>query len=325
MPLAKKLQVFVSSTYSDLKEERRAAVEAILTAGYIPAGMELFTACDESQMNVIKRWIDESDVFLLLLGGRYGSLEPSTGKSYTHLEYEYALDRGKPLFAVVIDEAALRERVKLAGTSVIEIENAAHLRAFREIVLSRVVRFWSDVRDIKLAILEKMHELGGRADLIGWVSGSQAVSGGLLAEEIARLTKENNDLRSRLAASAGPVVYNGLRFEELRALLRGEPVNPLAFPEVDRGSLLRIAARFEDSSVSLLHLLWHQKFWFTSTARIKYEDPTLRYLERLEFYGIVTFNSHITSDSHRFPMLTRDGRNFLLRLMSESPILDECA
>jgi hypothetical protein len=63
----KKLQVFVSSTYSDLKEERQAAVEAILSAGHIPAGMELFAAGDESQMEVIKRWIDDSDVFLLIL------------------------------------------------------------------------------------------------------------------------------------------------------------------------------------------------------------------------------------------------------------------
>ena len=58
----KKLQVFVSSTYADLKEERQAAVEAILSARHIPAGMELFAAGDKSQMEVIKRWIDESDV-----------------------------------------------------------------------------------------------------------------------------------------------------------------------------------------------------------------------------------------------------------------------
>ncbi len=63
----KKLQVFVSSTFTDLREERQAAVEAILSAGHIPAGMELFTAGDESQMAVIERWIDESDAYLLIL------------------------------------------------------------------------------------------------------------------------------------------------------------------------------------------------------------------------------------------------------------------
>jgi hypothetical protein len=66
----KRLQVFVSSTFIDLRDERQAAVEAILSAGHIPAGMELFAAGDESQMEVIKGWIDQSDVYLLILGGR---------------------------------------------------------------------------------------------------------------------------------------------------------------------------------------------------------------------------------------------------------------
>lgn len=55
----RKLQVFVSSTFTDLIPERQAAVEAILTAGHIPAGMELFTSGDESQMEVIKQWLYE--------------------------------------------------------------------------------------------------------------------------------------------------------------------------------------------------------------------------------------------------------------------------
>ena len=40
----KKLQVFVSSTYTDLQDERQAAVEGILGSNNIPAGMELFKA-----------------------------------------------------------------------------------------------------------------------------------------------------------------------------------------------------------------------------------------------------------------------------------------
>src|SRR5258708_29322574 len=110
--IKKRLQVFVSSTFSDLREERQAAVEAILSAGHIPAGMELFAAGDESQMEVIKQWIDESGVYLLILGGRYGSIDPKSGKSYTQLEYEYALDNGKPLFACVIHNQALESVVR---------------------------------------------------------------------------------------------------------------------------------------------------------------------------------------------------------------------
>ena len=68
--MKRKLQIFVSSTYNDLLEERQAAVSAILEAGHIPAGMELFAAGDQSQWETIKRWIEESDVFMLILGGR---------------------------------------------------------------------------------------------------------------------------------------------------------------------------------------------------------------------------------------------------------------
>jgi hypothetical protein len=88
----KKMQVFISSTYTDLIEERQKAVEAILNAGHIPAGMELFKA-GRSQMETIKKWIDESDVYCLLLGGRYGSIEEESGLSYTELEYKYAVSK----------------------------------------------------------------------------------------------------------------------------------------------------------------------------------------------------------------------------------------
>ena len=199
MAQKKKLQVFVSSTYVDLQEERQAAVEAILTAGHIPAGMELFAAGDQSQMNVIRRWIDESDVFLLILGGRYGSVDPATGKSYIHLEYEYALEKGKPLFAVVMKEEYLEEKAKIQGLTVIEREHTQKLRAFRDLVLTKVIKFWKDPRDIKLAIHETMSEYSLREDLTGWIPGDQAVNAGPLAEEIARLVKENASLKEQLA------------------------------------------------------------------------------------------------------------------------------
>lgn len=52
--MKKKLQVFVSSTYKDLIDERQAAVEAILNEEHIPAGMELFKG-GKSQLETIKR------------------------------------------------------------------------------------------------------------------------------------------------------------------------------------------------------------------------------------------------------------------------------
>lgn len=223
----KKFQVFVSSTYSDLKEERQAAVEAILSSGNIPAGMELFSAGDESQMVVIKRWIDESDIYLLIFGGRYGSIDSVSGKSYTHLEYEYALEKNMPIFAVVINDNALEEKVKQNGTSVIEKENPKLLKEFKSLVLKNLVKFWEDKKDIKLAIHETISDFTYSKKMVGWIKGDNSVNSGFLAEEIARLTKENSDLRNKLdlSNSRNQPLYNNLTFKELKKLLTEKKVN----------------------------------------------------------------------------------------------------
>lgn len=162
---SKKLQVFISSTCTDLLKERQAAVEAVLTSGHIPAGMELFTAGDESQMHVIENWIDESDVYMLILGGRYGSVEPTSGKSYTQLEYEYAIQRKKPLFALVIEAVAIES----LSSNAVEQEETAKLAKFRSLVLTNVVEMWSDEKDIKIAIGKALKRIESKESLLGWV------------------------------------------------------------------------------------------------------------------------------------------------------------
>ena len=214
----KRLQVFVSSTYTDLRDERQAAVEAILTAGHIPAGMELFTSGDESQMEVIKQWIQESDVFLLILGGRYGSVEPTSNKSYTQLEYEYAVSLGKPLFACVITDSALDNRVRSVGSSAMETTYSRELKVFRDLVLSKMVRFWDDFKDIKIAVGETLSTHARRDDLLGWVRASQEANMPALADEIARLSSENADLRNNLSNKT-TIINNYLTYSEIEALL----------------------------------------------------------------------------------------------------------
>jgi uncharacterized protein YjbI with pentapeptide repeats len=169
-------------------------------AGHIPAGMELFAAGDQSQMQVIKQWIDESDVYLLILGGRYGSIESTSQKSYIHLEYEYAIERNKPFFVIVITDTHLEEKVKTHGSQVMETEHGQKLRDFKNIVRSRMVRFWSNPLEIKLAIYETLNKFSDRPDVVGWVPGNEAINTGPAIEEFARLTKENTELRQQLAS-----------------------------------------------------------------------------------------------------------------------------
>lgn len=217
--IRKKLQVFVSSTFTDLITERQAAVSAILSAGHIPAGMELFTAGDESQMDVIKQWIDESDVFMLILGGRYGSLEPTSGKSYTRLEYEYAIAANKPLFACVINEAAIDHRVRAGGTAFVETINGTQLAEFRSLVLTKLCKFWDDAKDIKIAVTETLAHIARRDDLAGWVRPSGQTDMAALLNEMTRLSNENARLRAETGSPHNVPQFNGLTFFELKALL----------------------------------------------------------------------------------------------------------
>ena len=217
--MKKKVQVFVSSTYADLIEERQAAVSAILKAGHIPAGMELFTAGDESQMETIKRWIDESDVFMLILGGRYGSIELTSSLSYTELEYDYAVNSGKPYFAVVIDEAALKQKVKERGVEVIETVYTRELEAFRKKVLSRISAFFSNAQDIKLAVYETLSDIVFRYDLKGWVSGDEIPDIQSFTEQINKLREENKRLAEDRAALDKGMIFSPSEENDFRYIL----------------------------------------------------------------------------------------------------------
>src|SRR5687767_13396874 len=199
MGAKKKIQVFVSSTYSDLQAERQAAVEAILKAGHIPAGMELFAAGNESQLDTIRRWIDQSDVLMLILGGRYGSVDPKTSLSYTELEYSYAVTKGIPVFAVVISDAALDEKLRLFGKQVIETERSAEFAQFRTNVLSRISSFFSDPKDIKLAVHETLADFLDRIEFTGWVSGAEVANSTALLEELSRVQAKVKELEADLA------------------------------------------------------------------------------------------------------------------------------
>lgn len=197
--MKRKLQIFVSSTFLDLIPERQAAVGAILKAGHIPAGMELFTAGDKSQMDTIKKWIDESDVYMLILGGRYGSTEPTTGISYTELEYNYATEQNKPLFAVVITDQALEKKVQVNGTGFLEKENPKELKLFRQKVLSNISSFFEDEKDIRLSVHESLSDFASSRELKGWVQADEIVDTKPLFEEIKKLSEENQQLKMTLA------------------------------------------------------------------------------------------------------------------------------
>ena len=194
----KKLQVFISSTYIDLIDERQSAVQAVLDSGHIPAGMELFKAGNETQLDTIYKWIDNSDVYMLILGGRYGSVDEKSQKSYTRLEYEYAISKGIPIFSVVLTDNFLKEKTRLLGNDKIyEKENTDKYSEFKELVLSKIVRMVNDSKDIMLAIHSTLVDLLEDYDLVGWVRANDSEANTSLLTQINELSIENKKLHEK--------------------------------------------------------------------------------------------------------------------------------
>jgi Domain of unknown function (DUF4062) len=190
--MQKVYQVFVSSTYADLTEERRRVSETLAKAGFIPAGMELFPAADQRQLDFIKRVIDRCDYYVVIVGGRYGSLADDN-VSFT--EKEYAVSRHIPILAFLHGSP---EKIEVGKTDR-DNSKATRLEAFRNrLAQDRIVDFWSDPLDLCTKIVIAVTQAVNLSPGIGWIRGDQAVDAKVL-QEAERLRIENVELKKRLS------------------------------------------------------------------------------------------------------------------------------
>lgn len=195
----KRYQVFVSSTYDDLREERSEVMHALLELDCIPSGMELFPAANEDQWTLIKQVIDDCDYYVVIIGGRYGSLHAS-GKSYTQMEYEYALSKGKPTIAFLHQDPGSIPASKTESSA----RGKQKLAAFRELVKTRVVKSWSSASDLGSKVSRGVTMLMKRHPAIGWVRANELSPAA--APEILRLRRKIDELEAqqRRTAKAPP-------------------------------------------------------------------------------------------------------------------------
>jgi hypothetical protein len=303
----RKLQIFLSSTYEDLIDQRLAAMEAILAAGHIPAAMEQFAPGDETALEKIKAWIDMSDAFILIVGGRYGSVEPGSGKSYVQLEYEYAVEKKKPFFALVVSEEHHEQRVKNLGLKVDERENPEKYKKFKDVVTQKLCRFWSDKKDIQAAIFQKLPEWSQRPELVGWVRADEAASPEAM-NELARLSHENRELR---AASAAADTFDGLGFDNLVGLLQQDQASPQDLQNLRsfRGIIFK-----EGEKPSILDLF---KAIFEAVSMNRLGAEEVGAFTKLASFGLVERAGNRVS-------VTEAGRRFRNRLLTqERPSVDQ--
>lgn len=158
--MEKKYQVFISSTYEDLKEERKNVIETLLMIDCIPAGMEAFCAADEEQFEYIKKVIDLCDYYVLIIGKRYGSISPITGKSYTEMEYDYAKSKNIPIFVFPVNNT-----VKMP-----EDEHVSELKAFREKAYGKTMgATWRNADELGKKVAISLEKAIKKNDRPGWI------------------------------------------------------------------------------------------------------------------------------------------------------------
>ncbi|MBW3576165.1 MAG: DUF4062 domain-containing protein [Actinobacteria bacterium] len=96
-------RVFISSVMDGLEDERRAVAEAIRELGAEPIWFEEFGARDQDPEQAYLSEVELSDVYVGILGSRYGSQDAATGYSATHAEYLRAIERGLRVGVWVLD------------------------------------------------------------------------------------------------------------------------------------------------------------------------------------------------------------------------------
>lgn len=165
--MEKRYQVFVSSTFEDLKEERAEVVQALLELDCIPCGMEYFPASSDAQWDFIKRLIDDCDYYVVIIAGMYGSMD-SEGISYTQKEYEYAISIGIPAIGFLHSNP---ENIKSSKTEKDPKKNKK-LNDFKSKVKERLCKYWDSAKDLGGVVSRSMIQEIKRNPRIGWIKAN---------------------------------------------------------------------------------------------------------------------------------------------------------
>jgi len=102
-----KVRVFISSTTYDLGLIRKDLEEFISSIGYEPVLNDSPKIAVPEKLDKIEacRWlVRTSDIFVLIIGGRYGSIDKDTGKSITWIEFDTAISAKIPTYIFVDKE-----------------------------------------------------------------------------------------------------------------------------------------------------------------------------------------------------------------------------
>jgi|GEM_PF-714109 len=122
-------KIFISSTYQDLSPHRNRIWELLKTYEVEVRGMEEFGARTAKPLQTCLDEVSESDIFIGIIGMRYGSIDLESNKSFTQLEYEVAIEKGKEVLIYLFDEKEGK-----ISPSLIDFENHSKLEEFKSLL-----------------------------------------------------------------------------------------------------------------------------------------------------------------------------------------------
>ncbi len=100
------IRVFLCGTYADIRDERDAVLTAIEHLGCERDSMELFGAHPEQPIDVCLDEVRKSDILVVVVAHRYGSMVPNLSISYTEAEYQEGFAHAKPCLVYIKSDDA---------------------------------------------------------------------------------------------------------------------------------------------------------------------------------------------------------------------------
>ena len=201
----KRYQVFISSTYLDLETERAGVLKSVLKMKCFPAGMELFPSANDEQFEYIKQIIDESDYYVLVIGGKYGSTDEQ-GISFTEREFDYAVSIGKPILSFLHSAPENLPACRFE----LDAEKRNKLELFKaKVSKDRLVNFWESSEQLASQVIISLTDAINRYPQIGWSKGGYYQQKGLgYVKLITRL--ESKNIRSWIKDAKHELFISGI-------------------------------------------------------------------------------------------------------------------
>ena len=194
----KRYQVFISATFPDMQGARQALILPMLEHGLIPTGLDSAAADGNTLLPVIQKLIETSDYFILIVGGRYGTLSPM-GLSEIHREYIFAATKRKPIIAFIHENPSALPEAQREPTRDGQVRRDDFVRLLEEKV---TCYRWSTEAGLNELAGKVIPHLMREHHAVGWVRADQAGEGGgaqaeALKARIELLEKEREEALSQ--------------------------------------------------------------------------------------------------------------------------------